>query len=128
MITSAAVHMKGKRKYGYFISQDNGLNIYMALRSHREFYRDKNASLSTAMRKGQAGWAIDVETLIEARSKGVSVIVVAIRNTPDLYITHINNYLNGKHTKLINYSSRGGSLQRHLPLQWFEKVSGQISI
>ena len=121
------VHKKGRRKYGYFIEQDNGLKIYMALRSLGQIYREKEPSLSEAMRNGKACWAIDITTLMAARRKGCTVICIKTKNN-GIYFTKLGKFFDTSRTKVLDYSAKGGSLQKTLPLTEFLHVDSQISL
>lgn len=121
-------HKKGKRTYGVFVWQDNGVNVYMALRKHSDIYTDGKAKVSVAMRANAAAWAIDYQTLMSARAKGMKYIVVRLKDTKDVYVTPIERYFDRSLTKTIDHSSRGGSLQKTLPLRAFKLVRGEVTI
>lgn len=128
MLVRVKEHKVGKRKYGYFIEQENGLKIYLARRSLGQIWREKELSLSEAVRSGKARWAIDVNTLAEAKRWGCTVIGVRDRVLGRYYFTSITNFYNPKHAKLIDYSSKGGGLQRTLPITAFKQIGYNIRL
>lgn len=110
---------KGKRLYGAIVTLNSGKRIYMAYRKRSEIYRAGEARLGEAIKKGIAAWAMDDETLNIMRAHSIKVVGVFVRDTGDRYVTHIDNYYDKSKIKVLNYSARGGSLQRYLPLQHF---------
>lgn len=121
-------HKKGRRHYGWFAKNDTtGVTIYIARRWHKEIFRTGEATISDAMRKGIACWAIDCDTLQLCKIKGAKFIGVKVRDQGTLYLTTVDNFYNPKHTSVKNYTQRGGSLQRFLPLDAF-RVSHQITV
>lgn len=127
-ITEIQEHRKGKRLYGYFITQDNGVKVYVAVRKHSDIYRARDGSLSSALREGTAGWALDVETLMMARRRGCAYIVVFVRRRKDLWVCRMADFLNTAKSQLVDWSGRGGSSQRMLPLQYFAFREGVIRL
>lgn len=111
---------KGKRLYGAIVTMDSGEKIYMAYRKHCEIYRSGEMRLGDAMKKGVAAWAMDDETLQIMRAHGIKVVGVFVRDTGDRYVTDLANYFDKTKIKILNYASRGGALQRYLPLQHFK--------
>ncbi len=110
---------KGKRLYGAIVSLDSGEKIYMAYRKHCEIYRAGEVRLGEAIKKGVAAWAMDDETLRIMRAHGIKVVGVFVRDTGVRYVTDISNYYDKEKIRILNYSARGGALQRYLPLQYF---------
>jgi len=127
-IIKVEYHKKGRRIYGAFIWQDNGVNVYLAFRKHSDIYTDRKGKLSLAMREGFAAWAIDYSTLVAARAKNMKFIGVKLKDTGDMYFTPIERYFDRKLTRTINYTSRGGSLQKILPLKAFKVVRAEPSL
>lgn len=126
MLREKIEHRKGRRLYGYYILWDD-LWLYVALRRHKEIYRDGEPSISEAVRSGKAGWAVDNTTLIEARSRGCAVLCVFVKDTGQLYYTHLSNFLpTSGCSKQIDWTGRGGSSQRVVPLDRFWTKSAPI--
>lgn len=121
-------HKVKRRKYGAWCYQDNGVNVYCAFRKHNDIYAGKSGKISDAMRNDQAYWAIDLKTLMAAKAKKISVIAVRVKETRDIYAVRIEKFLDRTKSKLINYSSSGGSVQRILPLSEFKFVQGELTI
>lgn len=111
---------KGRRLYGAIVTLDCGEKVYMAYRKRNEIYRAGEVRVSEAIKKGVAAWAMDDETLRVMRAHGIKVVGVFVRDTNERYVTSIDNYFDKTKIKVLNYSSRGGSLQRYLPLQHFQ--------
>lgn len=111
---------RGKRLYGAIVTLDSGEKIYMAYRKRSEIYRSGEMRLGDAIKKGVAAWAMDDETLQIMRAHGIHVVGVFVRDTGERYVTSIDNYFDKTKIKILNYASRGGALQRYLPLQHFK--------
>jgi hypothetical protein len=56
------------------------------------------------------------------KAEGVEIVGVLERHDGDVYLTHIKNFFDT--AKVLNYSSRGGSLQRYLGFDSFSMKSG----
>lgn len=113
-------HLKGKRKLGVFVTQDNGIIIYVALKKHADIDKARAASISAAMRSGEAGWALDVPTLMKARTLGCKYIAVKLRRENRIWLTRFENYMNPSRTR---FTSKGKTMSRILPLGHFVEVS-----
>lgn len=121
-------HKKGRRLYGVFVRLYNGKQLYMAVRRHKEIYRHGRKSLSQAMREGVAGWAIDSDTLMEAERRGIDHIGVFVKDTGDKYLTERERFYDPYIAHMIDYTSKGGSIQRVLPLGSFAMRHGPVKL
>lgn len=118
---------KGRRLYGGLHTiRETGATCYLAYRRQAEIFRSGEKSISDAVRLGTACWALDDQTLLEMRAKGIRVIGVFVRDTGDIYLTRIENFFDRAKAKLLNYESRGGALQRYLPLTFFKIRYGRV--
>lgn len=117
---------KGKRLYGAIVTLETGQKVYMAYRKHNEIYRSGEVRLGDAIKKGVAAWAMDDDTLSMMRAHGINVVGVFVRDSGDRYVTQIENYFDKTKIRILNYSARGGSLQRFLPLQYFKYRKASI--
>lgn len=108
---------RGKRTYGAIYRLPSGREVYLAWRSTDQVFRSGEKDISSAVRKGTACWAIDDETLQMLRRRGIRFVGVLNRKTGDKYLTTIDRFL--KEAKVLNYESRGGALQRYLPVGAF---------
>ncbi len=118
-------YKKGKRFYGWWLKNTvSGVTIYVARRFHKEIFRSGELSISEASRKGVACWAIDCDTLQMAKIKGVKFVGVKVRDQDTIYLTTIDEFYNPVNMKVKNYTSRGGALQRYLPLDSFRVLRG----
>ena len=119
---------KGRRLYGAIYTLEDGRRAYVAYRKTTEIFRGGEKSISDAIRKGKATWAIDDETLLQVRAQGIPFVGVLVRDTKDLYMTTLDRFFDKRFYKILNYSGRNGSLQRHLPLTQFRYRSGKVRI
>lgn len=119
---------KGRRLYGGFYTLSGGRQVYVAYRKHDDIYRGRKRSISDAISDGTAAWAIDVDTLAEVRARGIQAVAVRVKETGDLYITALSNFYDADKVLVLNYSSRGGALQRFLPLQHWRKQLGRVRL
>lgn len=122
---SVSLIKKGRRKYGGIYTLPSGTKVYLAYRNLREIYRSGKTTISEAVRDGSACWAIDEEHIQQMRLAGVPYIGVLVRDTRDIYLTRLTSYLDRSKIKFHNYSTRGGSHQRLLPLEHFKVRLGR---
>lgn len=128
-IEKTSPHLVKKRRYGVFCWQDDGTILYVALRKHNDIFTDgKGGKISIALRGGEAYWAVDYSTLTLARLKGVKILVVKLKDTGDLYFTHLSYFFDSKTSKSINYAGKGGSMQRCVNLNRFQLKNPSISL
>ncbi|WP_456868382.1 hypothetical protein [Galbibacter sp. BG1] len=99
----------------------NGTNVYLAYRKLGEIFRSGKRNLSEAIREGVAAWAIDEETLRERRLEGIKVVGVLCKESDDIWLAPIERFFDTNHARIMNYESRGGALQRYLPLKEFKR-------
>ena len=116
----------GRRVYGGICQLSDGTEVYLAYRSVAEIYRSGEKSIAEAIRKGTACWAIDETTLNQMRSRKIRFVGVLLKDTGDRFLTPIENFFDAAKAKVLNYSRRGGSLQRFLPLHEFTRRAGKI--
>jgi hypothetical protein len=121
---------KGKRLYGAFF-QLSKAPVYVAFRRPADLFkgtRGKFITLTQAMQDDTAAWAIDESTLRLAKSKGCTHIGVWIKKLGWVFLTPIENYQDRTKAFSRNYSSKGGELQRYLPLRYFDTKSRALRI
>ena len=119
---------RGKRTYGAVYTTPDGRQAYFAFRRHEQMFRCGEKDISTAQRKGVATWAIDDESLINMRCEGVRMVGIIERDTGDKYLTDIRNFFDPAKHKMLNYSARGGSLQRHVQVTEFARSFGKVKL
>lgn len=85
-------------------------------------------TISEAVRNGVAAWAIDEETLGRMRSKGIKYVAVQVKEFGDVYVTKLENFYNRSLSKFLDFSKRGGTQQRYLPLQYFHHIPNTAKI
>jgi len=100
----------------------------MAYRNQSEIYRRGESDISSAMRIGKACWAIDDETALAVKTRDIRIIAVLVKGTGDIYITSTANYFNRDLINFQDYSARGGSRQRLLPLHKFHVEYGKVKL
>lgn len=131
-ISKTEVRGSGKRKilYGWMIKYDDGTCIYVAKRKHRQIYRGGCGSITEAITEKKAGWAIDVDMLLKARTRGAQFIAVLCEDNGDYYLTPIENYFKRGQYTSINYTGvgRGGSEQKVVSLSLFHKTKMKIAL
>ena len=106
----------GRRIYGGIYDLPSGLQIYIAYRKQAEMFRSGEKTLSEAIQKDTACWAVDNDTLITLRMRGVYLVGIQVKETDDLYVATLADFNNAK---MLNYEGKGGALQRYLPLNRF---------
>lgn len=118
----------GSRIFGSFYELDDGVKVYVAYRKFREIYRAGRKSISEAMREGVASWAVDVQTLMEAKRRGCTVVGIKVTDRGSFYAVKLDDYLDSNQSSLISHESKGGSIQRVLPLWRFHKTADSLTI
>lgn len=111
--------------YGAVYKLADGRQVYLAWRWNSEIFRSGEKTISDAVSKGVACWAIDNDTLIRLRIEGVYLIGVAVADTGDIYISTLNEF---NTAPVLNFNNRGGSLQRYLNLKKFRVLNGVTRI
>lgn len=113
-------HLKVKRRlYGAYWTLESGKRLYVAYRSRKEIFRSGHSSLLSAIRHGEACWALDVDTIKDIEARGVSFVGVLVKETQELYLTTVEQFKDK--SAILNYESSGGAIQRYVPLQFFKK-------
>lgn len=114
---------KGKRLCGWWVKNPTtGVVIYVARKWHKEIFRSGELTISDALRKNIACWAIDNETLQLARIKGVKFVGIKVRDHGSIYLASIDEFYNPANLNIKNHAARGGALQRYLPLENFRVI------
>jgi hypothetical protein len=119
---------KGKRLYGAIYELPDGRRCYLAYRRTDQVFRSGEKTISDAVRKGIAAWAIDDEDLYMLRAKGIRFVGVLVRGSGDKYMTTLDNFMDKTKAKILNFESRAGSLQRYLPLEHFRYRQGRVRV
>ena len=112
---------KGRRLYGSVYTLPSGTKIYVAYRKISEIFRGGKKTISEAVREGCASWAIDEDTLRERRTEGISIIGVMCKDDDSLWLAPLDKFFDPSNARIMNYESRGGALQRYLPLTEFKR-------
>lgn len=112
-----------RRIYGGIYRLSSGKELYVAYRKQDEIFRGGKKTIAEAIQEGVAAWAIDHDTLIRLRMEGVYLIAIQTKETGDLYLTTLDEF---NKAPMLNYASRGGALQRYLPLDRFIVQLGSV--
>lgn len=99
----------GKRIRGSVYALPDGREVYLAKRVSNDFFRNGEKTVSDALRKGKAAWAIDVDHLIQFRLEGIQFVGVHCTDTDDVYLTTLDVF--NKHSAYYDFSDRE-------PSQW----------
>lgn len=108
---------RGRRTYGAIYELPSGKRMYLAWRNVSQIYRSGEKTISDAIRKGTASWAIDEETLISCRLQGIPFVGVLLKETEDVYLTTLDRFMDKRFSKMLDFTARRGSLQRYLPIK-----------
>lgn len=104
---------KHGRRHGFvYTHKETGKIIYLAIRKHRDMWRDKLKTVNEAVAKGVAGWAVDADDVREWTRKGASAIGVYVIDTNDMYLGDVQLWLNPEKSKAITAPGRRGTAQR----------------
>ena len=115
---------RGRRKHGVFLTLPNGKRAYVMRRRHKDIYRSGEKTISGALRGEVAGWTIDHETMVNARSRYIEYIGVYERDTGTLYLTKFENFSDSN--KFGSCVFRNAS--RYLPMQFWQIKQGGVKI
>jgi len=127
--TAKRLVKKGRRFYGAVFQLSDGREIYVARRkANSEIFRGGAANVSTAIEDGTAYWALDDETIWTLRRECVELVAIYVEENADLYIASLADYIDRKKAKVLDYGSRGGALQKYLPLTAFKRIAGATRI
>ena len=113
----------GRRVYGGIFRLSSGKEIYVTFRKQDEIFRGGEKTIAEAMQKGIAAWAVDCDTLIRLRIEAVYLIAIQTKETGDLYLTTLEEF---NKAPVLNFASRGGAMQRYLPLDKFIVQLGSV--
>lgn len=116
--------IKNGRKMKGAIYQTSGGLAFVAERKPGDVFKVQDGkggfkTISDAVTDGSAEWSIDEEFFQTLRYKGIRYFGFWIRKLNMLYVTTIDSLTDSSIYKLRNYSSSGGALKRHIPLQHF---------
>lgn len=121
-LLSKVEHVKvNKRLYGAFWTLPSGAEVYMAYRKRGEIFRSGKKTLSEAIGEDVACWAFDVDTIKEVEARGIKFVGVLVKESQEIYLTSIKSVIDK--SSVLNYSKRGGALQRYVPLSEFKKTA-----
>lgn len=112
---------RGRRLYGAVYTLPSGTQIYVAYRKISEIFRGGKKTISEAVREGCASWAIDEDTLRARRIEGVNIVGVLCKDDDSLWLAPLEKFFDPTNVRIMNYESRGGALQRYLPLKEFKR-------
>jgi hypothetical protein len=114
---------KGRRITGGIYDLDNGKEIYVAYRKQSDMIREGEKSLSDAIQKKKAAWAVDNDTLIRLRTEGIYLLGIQTKETGDLYVATLGDFLAAP---VSSSNRRNVGLQRQLTLDKFLIQLGSV--
>jgi hypothetical protein len=115
-----------KRVLGTLFTAPDGNQAYLHYRNAGDIWREKEPSISDAIRKGTASWAIDEELLVRMRAKGVKFAGIFCRDTGEIWLTRLEEFFDASFSRLRqapNYVT-----YRHLRLQRFIRRAGVVKL
>ncbi len=122
---------KGRRTYGAFVDLKSA-KVYVAFRNPGDFFLDGKKgefkSIAQGLQDGDAAWAIDDETLMKARRRGVTLVAIWVKKLNWLFMTTLDSFYDPKRYFRRNYTHRGGSEQRYVPVRYFQTKSGEVNL
>lgn len=89
-------------------------------------FRSGRKTMSEAVRDGVSSWALDDETVLTEKAKGTKYLGVLDRDSGAIWLTPIETYLDRAKFKILNYTGRGGALQRYVGFQHFVMKPGVV--
>lgn len=113
---------KGRATWGVIYRRSEAgkdLVFYLAFRRARDIFRDGEPTNSDAVRKGKAIWAVDYDTLLMLRMKGVSTIGIFEHENGEIYWSDLPTFMDSSLAEPRDYRRRGGAQQRYLPFHKF---------
>lgn len=113
---------------GAIYEAPSGRKFFLAHRRLDQIFRSGEKSISEAVYKGTACWAIDDTTLYAMRSKGITLIGVLVRENHDIWLAKLDDFLDRSKAKVLDHEARYGGLQRYLPLSFFKHKPGKIRL
>lgn len=120
--------MKRPRLIGYVFRYEDGTGMFVAIRKHKQIFKDGCSSISEAIQEGKAAWTLDERVVFNLRAKRVKEVVFKCDNG-DKYRTDMNSFLRAGCFKTINpVGIRGGSIKRAVSLSSFKKIAGEIKL
>ncbi len=119
-VTQVDYHLRGKRRVGCYVKQDNNVTVYLAFRKHKDL-SSLETSLSKGMREDKAGWRLDLDTLMSLKAKKVKVLAIRL-DTGEYYLAPLEYYFNRKLYYIQDTSASGGKIYRLLPLSRFKLI------
>ncbi len=98
----------------------------MAHRRLKQIFRSGELTISAAIAKGVACWALDDQTMLTMRVKDIKVVGILVRDNHDMWLTSLANFK--QNSKPLPYEARNGASQRYLPLQFFTHKPGKLKL
>lgn len=102
--------------------------LYASFRKRGDMYRAGERTISGAIQQEKSGWSIDEDTLLRLRAERVEFVAIVVRETQDIFITTVEKFRDRELSKYANYTGRGGTIVRYLPLQHFAKRPGKVKL
>jgi hypothetical protein len=118
----------GRRVTGALYATPKGAKLYLAHRSLNQIFRSGELTISAAVAKGVACWALDETTLLMLRVKQIMVAGVLVKDNGDLWLASYHDFMDQTKALRLTYEHRNGAMQRYLPLQFFTHRPGRVKL
>lgn len=114
--------MRRGRHRGLIITTPSGARCFLAIKRIADVFRNGEQSISHAIRSQQAYWSIEEGLLMDMRGRGIQIVGVLVRETSDIYLTHLMNFFGPKVARLSHPWVRGN--ERYMEFQHFRLKQG----
>lgn len=114
----------GRRKVGALYESDDG-PVFLAYRWVSDIQIGLGRDIASAVRAGDAMWAIENEVLGKLRRQEIKTIGVVVRDTGERYLAKTESWFDHEKVKTIGVRGRSGSFKA-LPFSAFERTLGKI--
>jgi hypothetical protein len=116
--------LRGRRVVGRLVTAPGGERFYLAHRKSADLHRYQYKTNSDAARAGEGAWAIEEEILLKMRLDGVKYVGVLLRETMDIWLTTLENFMDRSKARPSPYLIRTPHLC--LPLRYFGHRPGVV--
>lgn len=126
MIVETIPVKRGKRVVGTRYRLESGKQVFLAHRANHEHFRAGRKTVAEACRDGVAAWALDYEDVIRERTLGTAYLGILVKGTGEVWLTHLRIFEDRTCFKTMNFTGRGGGVQRYVLHAKFVKRAGVI--
>lgn len=116
---------KGRMRVGVLYRFNSGSKLFLAFRAHRDIYRQRDPSLSNALREEHAFWGIDYDILMKMRREEVQHVGVRVKKINEIYVAPIASWMTHPRTVTLTLT---GKMVRFLPIDLMLKRTDNLDI